>query len=342
MEYPKILDFRFKEKGIRCLSPSRILNPNSKFQNLEGDFMPTGACGINCDVCRLNLLGTCSSCGSGLSLEAERKLAAQQRLFGDTCPILSCAKMNRIEYCLRDCHQFPCDNFTRGPYPFSQGYLQMQERRRKQPPPVRAPDKSPVAVPMHFWDDLQKKDLNTLCNHTLFSLISSRQMVFRFLNEEVLVDFDARCLKRDNGQGWESTEDPLLELVTVVYLNNVNMLYPLGKEIVGVKDLKEAHFFQGPHALQVDGLLKRYGRDTQGFKTAAEFLEGQPVDMADAAYQLLPFPRVPVYYLFWHGDAEFDPRISVLFDRSIEEAFSADAIWGLVSRISMALLQGPG
>jgi hypothetical protein len=303
--------------------------------------MPTGACGINCDVCKLNLLGTCSSCGSGKSLEAEQKLAAQHRLFGSTCAILACAKMNQIEYCLRDCHQFPCDNFTQGPYPFSEGYLQMQERRRKHPLPAFAPDKSPVDVPAHFWDDLQKKDLNTVCNLTLFNLVSPYQMVFHFLNDDVLVDVNARCLKRDNGQGWEITPDPLLELVTVVYLNNVKMLYPLGKEIVGVKDLKEAHFFQGPHALKIQPLLKRYGQDIRGFKDAAKYLEGRPVDMADVAYQLFPFPRVPVYFLFWQEDAEFDPRISVLFDRSIEEVFSADAIWGLVSRVSTALLQGP-
>ncbi|MDH3829770.1 MAG: DUF3786 domain-containing protein, partial [Desulfobacterales bacterium] len=73
----------------------------------------------------------------------------------------------------------------------------------------------------------------------------------------------------------------------------------------------------------------------------AQFLEGRPVDLADAAYQLFPFPRVPVYYLFWQGDEEFEPRISVLFDRSIEEVFSADVIWGLVNRVSTALLQGP-
>jgi hypothetical protein len=97
------------------------------------------------------------------------------------------------------------------------------------------------------------------------------------------------------------------------------MLYPLEKEIVGVKDLKEAHFFQGPHALQTEPVLKRYGRDMQGFKKAAKYLEGHPLDMADAAYRLHPFPRIPVYYLFWQGDAEFDPRISVLFDRSIED-----------------------
>ena len=217
----------------------------------------------------------------------------------------------------------------------------MQQRRRKQNPPAFAPDKSPVDVSPHFWDSLQKKDLNTLCNLTLFSMTAAHQMVFHFLNEDVLVDFDARCLKRDEGQGWKRTTDPLLELVTVVYLNRVKMLHPVGKEIVGVKDLKEGHFFQGPHALQVDPLIKRYAGDLESFKDTAQFLEGRPVDLADAAYQLFPFPRVPVYYLFWQGDEEFEPRISVLFDRSIEEVFSADVIWGLVNRVSTALLQGP-
>ena len=217
----------------------------------------------------------------------------------------------------------------------------MQQRRRTQNPPAFAPDKSPVDVSPHFWDNLQKKDLNTLCNLTLFSMTAPHQMVFHFLNEDVLVDFDARCLKRDEGQGWERTKDPLLELVTVVYLNRVKMLHPVGKEIVGVKDLKEGHFFQGPHALQVDPLIKRYAGDLESFKDTAQFLEGRPVDLADAAYQLFPFPRVPVYYLFWQGDEEFEPRISVLFDRSIEEVFSADVIWGLVNRVSTALLQGP-
>jgi hypothetical protein len=217
----------------------------------------------------------------------------------------------------------------------------MQDRRRQQNPPAFAPNKSPVEVPPHFWDALQTKDLNTLCNWTLFRPASERQLIFQFLNEAVLVDVAERCLKRGCGSSWQRTDDPLLELVTLVYLNRVKQLYPLGREIVGAKDLKEAHFFQGPHELQIDPLLQRYGHDIHGFEAAARFLEGRPVDMADAAYELLPFPRVPLFFLFWQGDAEFDARISVLFDRTIEAVFAADAIWGLVSRVSIALIQGP-
>jgi len=188
--------------------------------------MPTGVCGIDCDVCKLNLLGTCSSCGPGTSREAEKKLAAQQRLLGSPCSILACARMNQIEYCMRDCHQFPCDNFRAGPYPFSQGFLNMQQRRLKEKPPAFAPDGSRVSVDDAFWDDLLKRDIDTLCNFTLFEGDSSGHLKFHFLNENILVDLNERCLKRMQDGQWSKTEDPLLELATVLYLLNVKAEAP--------------------------------------------------------------------------------------------------------------------
>ena len=302
--------------------------------------MPTGACGINCDVCKLNLLGTCSSCGPGTSLEAEKKLAAQQRLLGSTCSILDCAKMNQLEYCMRDCHQYPCDNFRAGPYPFSQGFLNMQQRRLKDKPPAFAPDGSRVTVDAAYWDELSKKDIDALCNITLFESDSSGSLKFNFLNEVIMVDVKKRCLKRKAHDGWAKTDDPLLELVAILYLINVDGLYPMDRDIVGVKDLKEAHFFQGPHALKKEALIRRYGNDFSGFSKVAEYLAGEPRDMADRAYRLLPFPRVPLYYLLWQGDEEFKPQITILLDRPIENVLAADAIWALINRVSTALLQG--
>jgi hypothetical protein len=116
----------------------------------------------------------------------------------------------------------------------------------------------------------------------------------------------------------------------------------MDRDIVGVKDLKEAHFFQGPHALRTEPLIRRYGADLTGFSRMAEYLEGQPRDMADIAYRLLPFPRVPLYYLLWQGDDEFGPRVTVLLDRPIENALAADAIWALINRVTTSLLEGVG
>ncbi len=302
--------------------------------------MPTGACGVNCDACLLRLTGACSTCGPGASREAGLKIEAQGRILGAPCPILACARLNRIAFCLRDCAAFPCGNFSAGPYPFSRGFIAMQERRRRQLPPAYAPDGSHLKVDGFFWDRLQKTDLNQLCARTQFAPTAEGGLVFRFLNEDVMVDLNDRCLKRLEGGGWQRTEDPLLELATVLYLINVQDVYPLGRDLVGPRDLKEGHFFQGPHELRTAPLIERYGRDIEGFRQAAGRLDGEPVEMADAACRLKPFPRVPLYFLLWEGDEEFPARMSVLLDRSVEEFLAADAIWGLINRVSTALLTG--
>ncbi len=303
--------------------------------------MPTGACGINCDVCKLRLMGICSSCGSGKSRGARKKLDAQQKRFGGTCTILACACMNQVAYCPRDCFSFPCENFAQGPYPFSRGFLEMQKRRLKQIPPAYDPHGHLVSVPQEYWDQIKTRDLNELCNFTLFDPYGSDGLIFAFLQEDILVHIKNRCIKRRHEDGWKKTDDPLLELITLLYLNRVNSLYPIGRELVSKKDLKEAHYFKGSHDLDLGPLLERYGYDPDGFRQAAEYLGGIPRDMADWAYRLMPYPRVPLYVLFWKGDDEFGPEISVLFDRSIESFFSASAIWGLVKRVATALLMGP-
>ncbi|MBW1723435.1 MAG: DUF3786 domain-containing protein [Deltaproteobacteria bacterium] len=303
--------------------------------------MPTGACGINCDVCKLRLLGICSSCGAGRGREAEAKLAAQKRLFGGTCTILECARMNNLDYCIRDCSNFPCQNFALGPYPFSKGFLKMQERRRRDRAPALDHNGRPITVPPEFWETLERRDRTTLLNLTLFEAYPPRALKFRFLREDILVDPETRTLKLFTPSGWEELKDPLLELLTLLYLNHVTALHPMGKDLVGCEDLKEAHYFSGRHRLRVEPLVERYGNDPEGFQEAAEYLGGEAVDMADEAFRLLPFPRVPLYYLLWKGDDEFLPRISILFDRSIETCFSASGIWSLVNLVSFFLLKGP-
>lgn len=299
--------------------------------------MPTGACGVNCDVCKLNLKGICSTCGPGNSDIAAAKAAAQDRILGAPCPILACARLNNIRHCMADCDAFPCDNFRNGRYPFSEGFLNMQQRRSNETPPAYAPDGSHLLVDDMYWRAAGERDSVTLCNLTFFEPVGPGVLQFSFLNESLRIDFGARTLQRPGDDGeWQATNDPLLTLVTVIYLKNVQSVFPLGGDIVSAKELKEGHFFTGPHVFRTDPLLERYGRDPDGFRKACARLKGHPVEMADAAYRLLPFPRLPVYLLLWAGDDEFKPRVRVLFDRPIETMLPADAIWALVNRVSMA------
>lgn len=107
----------------------------------------TGACGLNCHACGLFRQGKCSPCAAGTEAQAQKKLTAQIKLLGGPCPILQCATERKISYCSADCQAFPCRRFMTGPYPLSQGYLEMQLRRRSRPglkpTPMPPRDKDP-------------------------------------------------------------------------------------------------------------------------------------------------------------------------------------------------------
>ncbi len=302
--------------------------------------MPTGACGIDCDVCRLRLLGTCSSCGSGKSPEAGKKLEAQHRIFAGSCAILECAVLNHIDYCPMDCGGFPCDNFNAGPYPFSTGFLSMQERRRKELPPALDWNNRPIQVPEEFWEKLAARDLQQVSNFVLAEADLQGGLVFPFLKASVRIDPAKRELaQRIDGQ-WRAVSDPMLTLVALLYFNRVDHLAPLAGELAAADGLTCAAHFSGRHALKMAPLLERFGKDPEGFRQAAELgLGGAPTDMADLSFQLMPFPRIPIHYLFWRPDEEFGARIDVLFDRSIEELLTAAGIWSLVWRVNVELLR---
>ena len=197
-----------------------------------------------------------------------------------------------------------------------------------------------VTVPSEHWSDLKAMSREKLCEHTGAKMDGSERFFLHFLNKDLLVDMEENTIWQMEGDRRKESNNRLLELITLVYLLNAAEKTISG-ELIGVRELKDAHFFQGPHAIDVSSLLKRYGRNIDAFVEAAELLEGTPVPMADAAFRFLPFPKIPVYYLLWSGDDEFSPRLSVLFDRSIESHLTADAIWGLIHLITGSLTNDP-
>jgi len=199
------------------------------------------------------------------------------------------------------------------------------------------PKNSIIKVPPKYWDDLKKMNMKRVCERSLAISHDSGGLRILFLDQDVLVDIENRCLLRIYPDRGEKIDNPLLELVILVYLLNATPDL-IRREMISVSDLKDAHFFQGPHTLKTGPVLKRFGRDIRGFKKVSESLAGEFLDLADAAYKFSPLPKIPLYYLLWEGDHEFEANLSVLFDRSIERHLSADAIWGLVNLVSNALL----
>jgi hypothetical protein len=195
-----------------------------------------------------------------------------------------------------------------------------------------------VRVPAYCWDALLAAEGDTLQRNALAES-HPNGLIVRFLNEDLLLDREERCLRYLKGHQWEPLSYPLLELIALVFLLNASP-DSLDGTLISVAELKTAHFFQGPHELKVGSLVKRYGHDLKGFRERASSLGGEAQGMADASYRLPALPKVPLYYLLWEGDEEFGPHLSILFDHSVERHLPADGIWGLVGVVSDALLRG--
>jgi hypothetical protein len=196
-----------------------------------------------------------------------------------------------------------------------------------------------VKVPSSHWEDLGKADPDRVCKNAGAGLHTHHGFLLPFLGEHILVDPKERTISRQAENGLERTENSLLELVSLVYLLTAGPQAPTG-EMVSVQELRTAHFFTGPHAIRTRPLVDRFGQDLEGFRSAAERLGGQSMAMADAAYKLMVFPKVPLHYLLWRGDDEFQATISILFDRSVEVHLAADAIWAMANLVGNMLLQG--
>lgn len=298
--------------------------------------MATGACGIQCDACALHARGICSTCGPGTSPEAARKLEAQVRLLGGPCPILACAVERGVDHCPRDCEEFPCGIFASSPYPYSSGYLDMHRRRRAEPPPDRTPSGEHVEVPGEYWDQLLTRNIPVICSNS-----GAREhpegILLPFLKEYLLLDIESRALQHQEHTQWKRSLDPLLELICLLYLLHASPAREKGK-LAGARELKNGHFFTGPHELDTRPLLEVFARDGSAFHKAARRLEGEAVDLADISYRFQVFPKVPVFLLLWEEDGEFPARLTPLFDSSIEEHLAADAIWGLFNLLTKRLL----
>ena len=216
----------------------------------------------------------------------------------------------------------------------------MQKHRQRQNPPGRTPSGTVLTVPAEYWEELKTRDIDQLCRLGMASLHQPQKLLLPVFNRAILVDIDDSCLKEQVDGRWQPVDYPLLELVIQVYLLSVTET-PLAGERVSVHDLKDAHFFQGPHTLKTATVLERFGRNLSGFTAAAESLGGTSLELADAAFMFLPLPKIPVYYLLWEADEEFEANITVLFDRSIERHLTADAIWGVVQLVSDMLVMSP-
>ena len=189
-----------------------------------------------------------------------------------------------------------------------------------------------------LWLMLRDCDPAELAARSWVELHKKGEFRFSFLNRECRIDPQAETIVIARSAGFR--EASFMEaLVALTYLVKAAPITPSGN-LATEKDLKGgALFFQGPHALLKNPVLKRFQSQPVDMVKAGEALGGVAVDYGDAAVKLRPLPKIPVIYVLHRGDEEFDAKLVIIFDKTIQDHLALDVIWALINVTSMWLLK---
>ncbi|HPC89100.1 MAG TPA: DUF3786 domain-containing protein [Methanothrix sp.] len=80
-------------------------------------------------------------------------------------------------------------------------------------------------------------------------------------------------------------------------------------------------------------------RDPDGLlKDLMERFGGQPVEGGDASVELVTFPEVRIRIIFWNGDEELPPEVTILFDRGLAEIITTEDIAVLLNFVAKSIV----
>ncbi len=183
-----------------------------------------------------------------------------------------------------------------------------------------------------LWERLHRADVDDVCRRAQVGWIKeSGGYRVPFLNGAYL------CVPGDRSiETLEALPSDRIDfqtgLVLLHYLLDARPI-PLEGSWVSEKELPGGlQFFTGPHAFPIPWVLKSLDHRLDRFCTAAEALDGVPVDAGDAAYRFWVLPRIPIQAVFWAGDDEFKASLHLRFDPSIVHHLpSLDLVWALVN-----------
>ncbi|RKY06515.1 MAG: hypothetical protein DRP66_08620 [Planctomycetota bacterium] len=118
----------------------------------------------------------------------------------------------------------------------------------------------------------------------------------------------------------------LEQLCILAYLINASDIPVSGKLVSGEKLEAGQFFFRGPHGLPTPKLEEAFGDEPSLLDEACARLNAEPCEYGDASLSIRILPNVPIVFIIWGGDDEFEARASILFDETASRQLPLDAL----------------
>lgn len=180
-------------------------------------------------------------------------------------------------------------------------------------------------LPAHFWDNLRHRPPEAAAAATGATLEQGRFLLPVF-SRPYLVDPKQRLIVDPSRPGRRVDYNAALVLVT--HLARAEAVPPAGRMLSPAEVTGGRALLAGPHALPLETVIERFGRNPKALVHRARDLGGEKSDGGDIAVCLPGLPRVPLYLLLWLADEEFPPQVSLGMDAHVQHHLDLD---GLIS-----------
>ncbi len=129
------------------------------------------------------------------------------------------------------------------------------------------------------------------------------------------------------------------KLLMLHYLIMAKGTPPTGRW-VAFRELPEGNVYSPTFSQRaVRPVLERFGKDTEQLIKTAATMAGRRGEQGDVAITIDAFPRVPVTFVLWRGDAELPPQANIVFDASIADYLPTEDITVLCETIAWRLVR---
>jgi hypothetical protein len=191
------------------------------------------------------------------------------------------------------------------------------------------------------WETLAALKTAEVCRAAAVTYNAAKHIYdVRSFGQAIIVSLKDRTVSMihpvPGGRSGEYSE--LFPLAVLWYLVLAKDIAPTGR-LVRLEDLRGGDIFaKGSHVLPLEKIAEKYGNDREGFLKKGLEQGGEKVQLADAAVQLAPLPRVPVTVTLWLADEEFPARAGLLLDSTCGLQLPTDILWSLARLTCLAIL----
>ena len=181
------------------------------------------------------------------------------------------------------------------------------------------------------------KDIKQQCRHSGAEYTASKKAIhIDYLNQLYQISYPEGEVSYQDSKATVPTKDKILILD---YLTRASGTHITGKPIT-YKELPDGiNYFTVFHKRAIQPLVSFFGDKPGEILKIAENFGGIPANYGDAAVTLKAFPRVPITIVLWHGDEEFGPEGSILFDSTVAEYLTNDDIHALCEGIAWKMVR---